>query len=181
MSICSKQGPGGFVAHRRRKAGLHSFSLVELVIAIGIASFVLISLLGLMSYAGQTVQQADKYTRLASVASQTLATLATYQFASGPYGRYATVGAGSGFPANYTQTNYFTFEGLPTNSVNGTTIYYQVNIADPYTAWALLPYRSNGQPLMEPLQISIFWPASSGSPFANTNIIVTSILNYDTL
>jgi type II secretory pathway pseudopilin PulG len=163
MYTCSTQSPNP--VFRRPSAGLNSFSLVEVVIAIGVASFVLISILGMMSFAGQMVQQSDKYARLANVANQALANVQSEQFAATPYGLYAP-----GLTLSYFwRTNYFTFEGLPTNSFNGTTP------IGPMTKGIY------GQQVMEPLQIKIEWPIVGTAAAANTNIIITSVVNYNSL
>jgi type II secretory pathway pseudopilin PulG len=163
----------------RSRSGLNSFSLVEVVIAIAVTSFVLVSILGLMAYASQTVQQSDKYARLATVASQALAIVASKPFARGPYG-LANNSSGSGVLAPV--TNYYTSEGLPTNAAYPQS-YYQCIIADattnPATGVNIAKYPlkdAGGALLMEPIQISIRWPSPV---YNNTNIIVSSILNYD--
>lgn len=138
----------------RRPGRLGSFTLVEVVIAIGVIAFVLVSILGLMTYASQLVQQADTYTRLSSVTGQVLA-----QFESQPY----TVST------NCATTNavyYFTHEGLPTNSASA---YYQCNVANANVApWTLTNVMQ--------IQMSIRWPKPQ---FTSTNVIITSTLNYD--
>jgi Tfp pilus assembly protein PilV len=140
---------------KARNSGLNSFTLVEVVIAIGVTTFVLVSLLGLMTYAGQTVQQSDKYARLSLVASQVLAT-----FSSQPF----TVSKGQ-LPA----ASYYTFEGQPTNSTASSAY---------YLCWAtnVTPTGSVLTAWMAQVQVTILWPKIRP---ANTNVIMTSILNYD--
>jgi len=128
--------------------------LVEVMIAIAVIAFVLVSVLGIMAYASQLVQQTDNYSRLSNLAGNVLA-----KFNSQPF----TVST------NCATTNavyYFTYEGLPTNSA---AAYYQCNVtnANPQT-WSL----SN---VMQ-IQLSIRWPKPQ---FTNTNVIITSTLNYE--
>lgn len=141
---------------RGKHPGLDGFALIEVVIAIAVAAFILVSLLGLMGYASQVVQRSDKYARLTLVANQMLASLGSEAV---PTATKKYLG----------QTNYFTYEGLPTNSAGA---YFQCDVAG---ASGLAPY-----PDLTPVQIIILWPKTGGtSPFANTNSIVTSIFNYD--
>lgn len=137
-----------------RRAALNSFTLVEVVIAIAVIAFSLVSILGLMTYASQLVQQADTYSRLSRVTGQVLA-----QLRSQPYA----------VSTNCATTNavyYFTYEGLPTNSLGA---YYQCNTtnANPST-WTLTNVMQ--------IQLTVRWPMPQ---FANTNVIITSTLNYD--
>lgn len=142
----------------RRKNG---FTLVEVLIAIAVTSFALISILGLMTYASQVVRQSDKNARLAVVSAQMLATLGTQSY----------------YVAKTNATiYYFTYEGLPTNS---TGAYYQCNTTN--LAPSSFPLEDVfGTPLMAPMQIIIRWPAPAGSAgFINTNSLTTAIANYD--
>jgi uncharacterized protein (TIGR02598 family) len=161
----TKRDIGGFAGAIRPRAALNSFTLVEVVIAIAVTAFVLISILGLMSYASQMVQQSDKYARLSAVTSQVVATLGSQPFI---------------LNQAQAQTNavfYYTFDGLPTNSA---AAYYQCNITNASPSTLALT-NAAGKYLMEPIQVMIRWPKPSSItvPFANTNIIVTSILQYD--
>lgn len=132
----------------------NSFTLVEVVIAIAVIAFVLISVLGLMTYASQLVQQADTYSRLARVTSQVLTRLNSQSYSVST--NAATKGT----------AYYFTAEGLPTNAASG---YYEcaVTNADPSPSTLVN---------MMQLRVSIRWPKPQ---FTNTNIIITSTLKYD--
>jgi type II secretory pathway pseudopilin PulG len=166
MLVDSERSSAGCSGWMRRDLGLSGFSLVEVVIAIAVASVMLIAILGLMAYAAQTVQQSDKYARLSTVASQALANVETMQLAATPY-------YNNGYPA----TNYYNFEGLPTNSgIIATSVYYQCIISTNTPSASGFNYAP--QEIVVPLQMVIRWPAPG---YANTNIIVTSVLNYDSL
>ena len=160
MHTYSERSLGGFRLPNWRAARSSSFTLVEVVIAIAVTAFGLISILGLMAYASQVVKQADGYARLSTVARQMLATLGSQSFTL------------SQSEARTNDAFYFTSEGLPTNS---TAAYYVCTImnATP-TGFALKD--PNSDQLMEPVQVSIRWPKPA---YTSTNIIVTSILQYD--
>ena len=55
--------------------GANSFTLVEVVVAVAVTAFALVTLMGLLSYSLQIVQQSDNYSRLSHVAGQVLAGL----------------------------------------------------------------------------------------------------------
>ncbi len=183
MCPCGRPSPNRLHAMRGHRRRADSFTLVEVVIAIGIATFVLISILGLMVYASQTVQQSDKYARLAMVSGQVLSTLQgrsmnSLRYQLNPAG--AAVGAGDIYTGLLSTniTFFFTSEGTPATN-NSPTAYYRVDVtnATPPAATFKDPL---GYPLLEPVQVIIRWPKPpvSTTPFANTNVIVTSIVNY---
>lgn len=143
----------------KARRGRNSFSLIEVVIAIAVVTFGLLSVLGLMAYSSKMVHESDNYFRLAVVSGQMLSKLSSQSF-------FTTSTAA--------QTNaayYYSFEGLPTNVAGA---YYQCNItnATPST-WPL--------PKMMPVQLILRWPMTnaSGQTFRNTNFIISSALNYD--
>lgn len=141
--------------------GAVGFTLVEVVIAIAVISFVLISILGLMGYASRMVQQSDNTAKLSMVLQQTLSTLG-----SQPYS----------FTMQELPTNiYYTAEGLPTNSSGAYYLCAVTNVTP--TGFALKD--AGGNALMEPVQITIRWPINGTVRGPNSNTIVTSILNYD--
>lgn len=137
-----------------QRSALNSFTLIEVVIAIAIIAFVLVSMLGLMTYASQLGRQADTYSRLSNVMGQVLA-----QFNSQPYS----------ISTNCATTNavyYFTYEGLPTNSSGA---YYQCSVTNAdLPPWSLTN--------MMQIQVSVRWPKPQ---FTSTNIVITSAANYD--
>jgi len=140
---------------------LASFTLVEVVIAVAVTAFVVISILGLMVYASNVVQQSDKYARLASVASQVQAALDSQNY----NGIRKT-----GLTTNLTY--YFTSEALPTNSA---AAFYQCDVTNSAPTSSSLNDLF-GNSFIEPVQIKIRWPKPI---FSNTNVIVSSIVNYD--
>jgi Tfp pilus assembly protein PilV len=147
----------GSLRRSGRFPGLDSFSLVEVVFAIAIVSFALVSLLGMMALSSQLVHQADNYARLSNVSRQVLAGLDSKAY----------LVTSTNVAAN--ATNYFTYDGLPTNSANGAIAYYQCILTN------VTPAASTLTNLMQ-VQVIIRWPSPS---YSNTNLINTSILNYD--
>jgi Tfp pilus assembly protein PilV len=139
---------------RIRRSAPNSFTLVEVVISIAVIAFVLVSILGLMAYTSQLVQQADTYSRLSNVTGQVLA-----QFDSQPFSVSTT-------SATTSAVYYYSYEGLPTNS---TGAYYQCNVTNADgNGWTLTNVMQ--------IQLSVRWPKPQ---FSNTNVIITSTLNYD--
>ena len=139
---------------RFRTSRSDSFTLVEVVFAIAIIAFALVSLLGLMTYTSQLVQQADTYSRLSDIVGQMSARFDSQPFATS---------------TNCATTNakyYFTSEGIPTNS---TAAFYQCTVSNANApAWT-------STNVMQ-IQMIISWPKPQ---FTNTNVIITSSLNYD--
>ena len=132
----------------------NSFSLIEVVVALAVIAFVMVSLLGLMSYASTLVRQSDSYARLSRVTSQVRA-----QFDSQPFT----------MSSNLVTTNaiyYYTYDGLPTNQAGG---YYECDTA------SANPTDSTLTNLMQIL-VTVRWPMPART---ETNYIVTSTLNYD--
>jgi type II secretory pathway pseudopilin PulG len=148
---------------RARERWLHGaggFTLVEVVIAIAVTSFVLISILGMMAYATRVVHQSDNNARLSAVTGQVLTVLGNQSF-------YTS--------RNEASTNfafYFTSEGLPTNSAGA---YYQCAVTN-ITPSGFALKDVFGSQLMEPVRVTLRWPAPA---YVNTNFIITSIANYD--
>ena len=149
--MCNVQRPA--VPRVTRKPD--SFTLVEVVIAIAVIAFALISILGLMTYTSQVLQQSDTYSRLSNVTAQVVA-----KYESQPFS----------LSTNCVRTNatyYYTYEGLPTNSTG--PFFYQASVANANpVGWALTNVMQ--------IQLTIRWP---NPQFVNTNVIITSSFNYD--
>ena len=142
-----------------RRSGLrrtrpNSFTLVEVVVAIAVIAFVLISILGLMTYTSQLVQQADTYSRLTHVTSQVLTRLNSQSYSAST--NTATKGT----------SYYFTAEGLPTNAAGG---YYECMVTNANPSPAVLAN-------MMQIQVFIRWPKPQ---FTSTNVVITSTVKYD--
>lgn len=134
--------------------GANSFTLVEVVIAVAVTAFALVTLMGLLSYALQIVQQSDNYSRLSHVAGQVLASVNSRPYATS---------------VAYAQTNatfYFTYDGLPTNQA---AAYYQCSLTNANPAASVLTNATW-------VQVNICWPVPE---CVHTNVIVSSTLKYD--
>jgi len=139
---------------RFRLSRADSFTLVEVVIAIAVIAFTLVSLLGLMAYTSQLVLQADTYSRLSEIVGQMSARFDSQPFATST--NCATTNA----------TYYFTSEGIPTNSTAG---FYQCTVSN-----ANAPSWTSTNVMQ--IQMVVRWPKPQ---FTNTNVVITSTLNYD--
>ena len=139
---------------RFRLSRSDSFTLVEVVFAIAIIAFALVSILGLMAYTSQLVQQADTYSRLSGIVGQM-----TARFDSQPFATSVNC-------ANTNATYYFTSQGIPTNS---TAAYYQCTVSN-----ANAPNWTSTNVMQ--IQMIICWPKPQ---FTKTNVIITSTMNYD--
>ncbi len=158
---------------RRRARSLSSFTLIELIVAIAVAAFMIISILGLMAYAMQLVHQSDNYSHLTNVASQVLTTISSAPITWGPTANGSRRGGAA------TITNYYTFEGMPTNSSSSGAAYYQVLISDSVPTGTGYPEPNTSSYsiyMMEPVRVVIRWPAPL---YRSTNVIVTSLCNYE--
>jgi uncharacterized protein (TIGR02598 family) len=137
-----------------RRGQVRAFSLVEVVLALGVASFGLISMMGLLCVGVQTEHDAISTTTEAEIAQQLASEL---QLAS-----YSVVSAS---PAtNY----YFTQEGFATNRANAV---YFASVSAPTVVTA--PGSPNSSANMKKAVISI-WSISSPH---QTNAIPIEIAN----
>lgn len=87
----------------------HGFGLVEIAIALGIISFALLSLLGLMAVGLNASKTAREDTVVASLARNVLANLKTLNYA-----QLSALGS-----TNF----YFTYDGAATNSASSSAYY----------------------------------------------------------
>jgi uncharacterized protein (TIGR02598 family) len=129
-----------------------AFSLVEVVIAIGVVAFVVISLLGLIPVALQSSHNADVQAAQATIVSTVTGKLSSQNFSS-------TV-------ASLPLTNYFTAQGEETSAA---AAIYRCDVTD------VTPVGSAGN-FMRQVQLIITWPAPV---YAQTNVVCASFLNYD--
>lgn len=134
-----------------RKIRQLAFSLIEIVLAIGIISFSLLAMFGLVSVSLQSNRASASDTDLASMSRQVLATLRNLPFSSLPSA------------TNY----YFGPDGSPTNSA--AALY---DCAVTLTSDAAIP---SGD--FKTAQLQFTWPVTAGNR-PNTNIFQISIANY---
>jgi len=129
-----------------------AFSLVEVMIAVGIVAFVLSAILGLVTLAVQGTRKADTDARLAILAGRLSASYQGRSFA----GALAEVATNA--------TTYFDFDGVPTNAAGA---YFRCDATNVTPAGA----SAN----LALLQMRIRWPSPQWS---SSNIYVFSVANY---
>ena len=143
-----------------------AFTLVEVVIAIGLVAFVLTAILGLVAIAANETKNADLKGRLAWITEQVTSEYQSQRFSS----VLATV------PTNGPLTNgpgvfYWDYSGMRTNS---TGAYFVCSVRN------VTPTNGTYTTNMALLQVNTRWPYfPSSTNFASTNVSVISLFNYD--
>jgi len=152
-------------AYRRSKF-IGAFSLIEIVIALGIVSFCVIPLLGLMTSGLQASKNSQQDTVLALAAKYILSDLRGQTFSS------LNVGA---------TTNYlFDYQGDPlsSNSPPSQHAYYTAAVtitANPLAA--VTSWNTNASPNLLGVKITFDWPGqTNGNPHAT--VFNTSLAGY---
>ena len=140
-----------------RRAG---FTLVEVVIAVGLVAFVLTAILGLLVIAINETKNADLKARLAWITERVTSEYQCQRFST----------ALGGLPA----TNYWDYSGIPVT--NTADAYFRCDILNVTPPPASTNFTTNNFAL---LQVSIRWPYSSlTSTNVSTNVSVISLFNY---
>ena len=145
----------GYLAQGRRLPARgvgRGFTLVEVVIAVGVLAFAAISLLGLMTLALQSSHNAAVQSTQATMVSTITGKLSSQNFTN-------TV-------VRLPFTNYFTEEGVETNAA---AALYRCEVADVSSANPTTNF-------MRQVQLQICWPAPV---YARTNVVVASLVKYD--
>lgn len=184
----------------RRGGRTASFSLVEVVIALGIVSFALISILGVMSLtvvahrdaANDTVLTMMTEAAMQEVRNQGFSGLSAYsgyiyfdQYGQITADRYFSGTTGISYEANTTTTGGGTNRGLPaltsfantvfqTNAVLSTNTMYQCAIT---TTQVTLPSAAAVSPSLYLVKLTFSWPISAPYSSQKTNIVTASISN----
>jgi uncharacterized protein (TIGR02598 family) len=130
----------------------HAFSLVEVVIAIGVVAFTVISLLGLTMVALRSSQDAGVQAAQATLVSTVTGRLSSQNFAD--------------TAASLPFTTYFTVEGTETNA---SAAIYRCDVTDVSPA-------GSASNLMRQVQLLIRWPAPV---YTRTNVVIASFVKYD--
>lgn len=128
---------------KRFDTGSVSFSLIEVVIALGVASFCLIAVFGLLPVGVQTNQNAISQTAAVGIACAVIADMRATP-------KMASTSAQFGVTFGTARTLYFDNEGGFSISSNGTSR-YQLNITFPPNAD--LPYAATFA------ELKVSWPA----------------------
>jgi uncharacterized protein (TIGR02598 family) len=165
--------------HSASSAGTRGFSLVEVVLAIGVATFALVSVLGLLNIAVQSDSSASHDTTVAAMSGHVLNELRTVPFdalwAEDPQGA-RDAAPSIAVPAS--STFYFTNEGAPVAAaaVNGN---FEVLYKCVVTKTPDEVTRSVGTGFCNQLklQLEFTWPvtAAANSPKAGTKSLYASI------
>jgi type II secretory pathway pseudopilin PulG len=132
---------------RRRSA----FTLVEVVIAVGLVGFVLTAILGLAALAANETKNADLKARLAWITESTTSEFQSQRFST----------ALGDLPV----TTYRDFSGMPLPDANGA--YFRCDVLN------VTPVPSS--PNFALLQLTIRWPSPS---LTSKNVSLISLFNY---
>jgi uncharacterized protein (TIGR02598 family) len=138
--------------HADASAAKSGFTLVEVVIAIGLVAFVLTSILGLAAIASNETRNADLKARLAWITERVSSEYQSQRFSS--------------VLGNLPATNYWDYSGMPVTNVADAYFVCEVSNVTPGTA------STNNLAL---LQLSIRWP---NPKLTSTNVCVISLFNY---
>jgi len=133
-----------------------SFSLVEIVIALGLVSFVLVALIGLMSVGLKAMKDSHHETLVSDMALTALSKLKETDYSALPVA------------TNY----YYTYDGVVTNVTSG---YYlcAINLSVPSGAMAVAPGLSDHS---KRIHMELIWPLNG--KIQETNVFETFITEY---
>ena len=140
------------------KTGAAAFTLVEVVIAVGLVAFVMTAILGLAVIAANETKNADLKARLAWITERV-----TSEYQSQRFSRCL---GSSDMPAN----SYWDYSGMPVT--NTTDAYFQCDVTNVTPPPASTNFTTNNFAL---LQVSIRWP---NPQLTSTNVSLISLFNY---
>ena len=131
-----------------------AFTLVEVVIAVGLVAFVLTAILGLVAIAANETKNADLKARLTWITEQVTSEYQSQRFAAA----LATV------PTN----RAWDYEGMPVVTTSPTA-YFVCNVVN------VTPTNGTYSTNIALLQVNTRWPAPQ---LTSTNVSVISLFNY---
>ena len=131
---------------------VRAFTLVEVVIAIGVVALAGLSLLGLVEVAMQSSHDTDVQAAQATIVSTVTGKLSSQNFTN--------------VVASLPFTTYFTGQGMETNA---SAAIYRCDVIDVSPA-------NSAASLMRQVQLQIRWPVPA---YAQTNIVGASFVKYD--
>ena len=139
-----------------------AFTLIEVVIAVGLVAFVLTAILGLVAIAANETKNADLKARLAWITEQVTSEYQSQRFSS----VLPTV------PTNGPSTNglgvfYWDYSGMRLTNSNGAYFISSV--------WNVTPTNSSYSTNIALLQVNNRWPSPQ---LTSTNVSVISLFNY---
>ena len=141
---------------RGRSVRWDAFTLVEVVIAVGLVAFVLTAILGLAAMAANETKNADLKARLAWITESVTSEHQSQRFS-------AVLGS-------LPKTNYWDFSGMPVT--NTADAYFRCDVSNVTPSPASTKFTINNFAL---LQVSIRWP---NPQLTSTNVCVISLFNY---
>jgi uncharacterized protein (TIGR02598 family) len=144
---------------RGRSVRWDAFTLVEVVIAVGLVAFVLTAILGLAAMAANETKNADLKARFAWITERVTSEYQSQRF---------SIALGS-VPTNAPATSYWDYSGTPTNI---TGAYFQCDVTRATPSPASTNFTTNNFAL---LQVSIRWPHPQ---LTSSNVSVISLFNY---
>jgi len=159
----------------RRKSGSlpPAFSLVEVVIALGVVSFVLLSMLGLLSTGLQSHRESAEDTNLAFCAETAISLLR-----SGGFSRAASETAYQ--ETNATPDFYFDAAGQVQVDSDGKPVKFQ-NPESHYACTVTRATPTLDQPTANLLylRLKFSWPLAAPSTARQQRVVITSLAKYD--
>ena len=132
------------------------FTLVEVVIAVGLVAFVLTAILGLAVTATKETKNADLKARLAWITKRVTSEFQSQRFS-------AVLG-------NLPATKYWDYSGMPVT--NTADAYFRCDVSNATPPPASANFTTNNFAL---LQLSIRWPYPN---LTSTNVSLISLFNY---
>jgi uncharacterized protein (TIGR02598 family) len=145
---------------RGRSVGWNAFTLVEVVIAVGLVAFVLTAILGLAAMAANETKNADLKARLAWITERVTSEYQSQRF---------SVALGS-VPTNAPATSYWDYSGmLVTNNADA---YFRCDVSNVTPSPASTNFTTNNFALF---QVSIRWP---NPQLTSSSVSVISLFNY---
>jgi uncharacterized protein (TIGR02598 family) len=138
-----------------RRVHSAAFTLVEVVIAVGLVAFVLTAILGLVAIAINETKNADLKVRLTWITEQVTSEFQSQRFAT----------ALASVPTNGSAIFYWDYSGTRLPNSNGAYFACRVSNVTP----------ANFSTNMALLQVSIRWPAPQ---LTSTNVSLISLFNY---
>ena len=128
----------------RKLSATVAFSLVEVTLALGIAAFCLIAVIGIIPAGLQTTRSATSQTAATNIMAAVIADLRAT-----PTTTNSSLQFGLGFGAAGTQTRYFDGSGTPSLSLTGTSR-YRLDIT-----WLAAPTG------LRYADVKVWWPAAA--------------------
>jgi uncharacterized protein (TIGR02598 family) len=139
-----------------------AFTLIEVVIAVGLVAFVLTAILGLVAIAANETKNADLKARLAWITEQM-----TSEYQSQRFSSVLPIVPTNGPSTNGPGVFYWDYSGMRLTNADGA--YFICSV------WNVTPTNSTYSTNIALLQVNARWPAPQ---LTSTNVSVISLFNY---